>query len=117
MLMITLLVLTAALLVVGIFTALVYTRTYGEMSAALTLRADTEAGLFHRYVSRTHEDFLRSAQALAAGFEDRNTLELQFLSPEGVVEISSTGIAGGSVKVDGDEKYQSSSFAGISIFP
>ena len=102
MLMITLLILTAALLVVGVFTALVYTRTYGEMSAALTLRVENEANLFRRYVSRTREDYLRSADALALNFEDRNVLELQFLSPEGLVEISSTGIAGGTVRTDAD---------------
>lgn len=102
MLVITLLVLTVALLAVSVFTVLVYTRTYEEMSAALTLRADTQANLFRSYVSRTHEDYLRSAASLAMNFEDRNSLELQFLSTEGQVEISSTGIAGGSVKADAD---------------
>ena len=102
MLVITTLVLTVALLAVGVFTTLVYTRTYAEMSDALRFRAESVAGLFSSYISRTHEDYLRSATSLCANFENRNTLDLQFLSPEGTVEVSSSGIAGGNVLADAD---------------
>ncbi|MBQ0133683.1 MAG: hypothetical protein KBS46_00855, partial [Clostridiales bacterium] len=100
--LITVLVLSAALLAVGAFTLLLFTRTYADMSSTLQERANTEATLFRSYISRTREDYLRTASALAAGFSDRNILELQFISTEGEVEISSTGIAGGSVLHDAD---------------
>lgn len=102
MLVLTSLVLTVALLAVGLFTLLVYTRTYGEMSDTLILRTEREAMLFSTYVSRTHEDYLRSASSLAMNFEDRDSLELQFLSPDGLVEISSAGIGGGNARNDKD---------------
>lgn len=100
--LITVLVLSAAMLAVGAFTLLLFTRTYADMSSTLQERANTEATLFRSYISRTREDYLRTASALAAGFSDRNILELQFISTEGEVEISSTGIAGGSVLHDAD---------------
>jgi len=102
MLVITALVLTVALLAVAVFTTLVYTRTYQTMNDELSFRAETEANLFSAYISRTHEDYLRSAASLSTNFEDKDTLELQFLSPDGQVEISSTGIAGGNVRADAD---------------
>ena len=104
MLVTTAMALIVALLAISVFTVTVFTRTYREMEGELTLRAEKEADLFSSYISRTHEDYLRSAASLAGSFEDRNRLELQFLSPEGQVEISSMGISGGNVGADADVK-------------
>ncbi len=88
---------------------------YSSMRAALAAKAETASNFFTSYVSKTYAEYYQSAYAYAESFEDKNTLELQFVNTRGQVEISSTGISAGLIP--GSEDIQSAISTGrISVW-
>ena len=67
------------------------------MRASLEAKAETASEFFTGYVSRTYAEYYQSAYQYAENFEDKDSLELQFVNTRGRVEISSTGISAGLI--------------------
>lgn len=67
------------------------------MRSSLEAKAETASEFFTGYVSRTYAEYYQSAYQYAENFEDKDSLELQFVNTRGRVEISSTGISAGLI--------------------
>lgn len=67
------------------------------MRTSLEAKAATASEFFTGYVSRTYAEYYQSAYQYAENFEDKDSLELQFVNTRGRVEISSTGISAGLI--------------------
>ena len=70
---------------------------YSAVRTGLTTKAQSAATFFTGYVSRTYSQYYQSAYRYTESFDDKDTLELQFINTRGVVEISSYGISAGTV--------------------
>lgn len=64
---------------------------YSGMEADLTYRARTTTDFFSNYTNQTYKEFYQSCTQYASNFEDRNTLELQFIDSKGRLVASSYG--------------------------
>ena len=62
---------------------------YTTMGNGLNTRASQAASLFRNY---TEEEYYQWAQSYVSSFSEQNILELQFLSPDGQVRLSSYGL-------------------------
>ena len=102
MLVSTGLVLAAVAVAVCAFAVSVHTYYYSAMRTALTAKAETASQFFSGYISKTYAEYYQSAYRYAENFEDKDSLELQFVNPDGQVEISSSGLTGGYVPDSGD---------------
>ena len=65
--------------------------------ASLQAKAETASSFFTDYVNRTYAEFYQSAYNYAESFEDRESLELQFLDKDGRIMISSTSLSTGVI--------------------
>ena len=65
--------------------------------ASLQAKAETASSFFADYVNRTYAEYYQSAYNYAESFEDRGSLELQFLDTEGRIEIASTSLSTGVI--------------------
>ena len=70
--------------------------------ASLQAKAETASSFFTDYINRTYAEYYQSAYSYADSFEDKASLELQFVNPEGRVEISSAGISAGAISGSDD---------------
>ncbi|MGI6029374.1 MAG: sensor histidine kinase [Candidatus Heteroscillospira sp.] len=84
------------LLGVWIIAGNVYSNYYRSVETGLEAKATTASEFFSTYVSRTYAEFYQSACRYTEGFEDRDRIELQFLSSNGRVETSSYGLTAGT---------------------
>lgn len=64
---------------------------YSNMEADLRSRAKTTREFFADYVSQNYGDFYQSCIQYAQTFEDRNSIELQFINRSGEIVASSYG--------------------------
>ncbi len=80
----------------------IYSYYYAGMRASLEAKAKTASEFFVNYVSRTYAEYYQSAYKYAEEFEERDSLELQFVNTRGRVEISTYGISTGSVSGSAD---------------
>lgn len=67
------------------------------MRASLSAKAETASDFFTGYISRTYAEYYQSAYQFTENFEDKDSLELQFVNTRGRVEISSSGISAGMI--------------------
>ena len=74
------------------FSAAMWSYYYSNMNRGLTIRAENMARGFGRYTS---SEFRAAAQAAADGFEEKSSLELQFLDVTGAVLVTSRGLTVG----------------------
>lgn len=70
---------------------------YAGVRTGLESKAKTAADVFTTYVSKSYADYHSMAHSYAEGFEEKDKIELQFVSTRGKVETSSYDIAAGSV--------------------
>lgn len=89
------LVLLAILLAVAAYTFSLRAYYFSAMRASLEAKAETASVFFTGYVSRSYSEYYQSASNYAENFEGKDTLELQFVSTDGRVEVSSSGISAG----------------------
>lgn len=87
-----------ALVIVAIlaFSLSIHSYYYTSMRVSLESKAKTASEFFTSYVSRTYAEYYQSAYKYTEEFEDKDTLELQFVNTQGRVEFSSYGISAGS---------------------
>ena len=69
---------------------------YSAVRTGLATKAQSAANFFTGYMSRTYGQYYQSAYRYTQSFEDKDFLELQFINPRGVVEVSSYGISAGT---------------------
>ena len=70
--------------------------------ASLQAKAETAASFFSGYINRTYSEYYQSALSYSENFEDKDSLELQFLNPQGLIVISSSGIPSGASSSSAD---------------
>lgn len=68
---------------------------YSGMSTALQTKARTASDFFSNYITRTYTEYYNSAYRYIEDFDEKNTIELQFVNLRGSVTVSSYGLAAG----------------------
>lgn len=89
-------VLMAVVLAVGAFTFSLQAYYLSTMRTALEAKAETSASYFAGYVTKTYAEYYQSACSYVENFEEKDSLELQFVNADGRIDLSSTGISAGS---------------------
>lgn len=79
--------LVCVLLITAVFAAYYYT----SMEADMRRRAEETANFFADYLNQNYTDYYQSCITYTRTFEDRNSLELQFITAEGRLVVSSYG--------------------------
>lgn len=69
---------------------------YAAVRTGLENKAQTATEFFTSYVSKNYLEFYQSAYRYTESFEDKDSVELQFVNTKGKVEVSSYGISAGS---------------------
>ncbi len=69
---------------------------YNMMQSGLEAKLKTTADFFENYVSASDEEFYNSIYRFTQDFDEKNTLELEFLNEEGEILSSSFGLAAGT---------------------
>ena len=69
---------------------------YGMMRSGLETKLKTTADFFESYVSSSGEEFYGSMYRFTQDFDEKNTLELEFLDGQGEILTSSFGLAAGT---------------------
>lgn len=64
---------------------------YSNMQSGLEAKAKTTTDFFGNYLGQSYNEYYQSCINFAHNFEDKNTLELQFISPSGRLVASSYG--------------------------
>ncbi len=91
-----LLVLVTIIVVLLVFSVIIYSNYYNTVQTGLETKAKTATDFFSNYVAKTQSEFYDSAYKYTESFEDSDKLELQFLDVEGRIMISTYGISAGS---------------------
>ena len=73
-------------------TAFFAARYYSDMESGLRSRGENTSAFFADYVGQNYDDYYRSCILYAQTFEDRDQIELQFISVEGNLVVSSYGV-------------------------
>ena len=98
------LVLLAIVIALAAYTLSLQAYYYSATRASLQAKAETASAFLSSYVDRTYAEFYQRAFNYAENFDDKDSLELQFVNTEGRVEIASTGISAGSIPGSDDIK-------------
>ena len=91
------LVLITVIIAVSAYTISLRAYYISATRASLQAKAETASSFFADYINRTYAEYYQSAYNYAESFEDKDSLELQFLDPAGRIEVSSTGISTGTI--------------------
>ena len=65
--------------------------SYSNMRYGMEAKAKASADFFRNYVNLSYNDYYQSCVTFTQTFEDKNSMELQFISPDGAVVMSSYG--------------------------
>ncbi len=77
---------------------------YSNMQADLKHRARTTTDFFANYIGQSYNEYYRSCISYARAFEDKNSIELQFINTGGRIVASSYGQWGGQNPTTADVK-------------
>lgn len=78
------------------FSVAVYNYYYSAARTGLENKAQTAVEFFTTYVSKSYLEYYQSAYRYTESFEDKDSIEIQFINTKGRVEVSSYGISAGS---------------------
>ena len=95
-------ILLLLVLAVGLFTLGVQEYYYNAMRTGLESRARIAAEAFTGYGVKSYSEYYRLASYSAETFEEKDTIELQFINTNGRVQVSSSGLTAGSSPGTGD---------------
>ena len=85
------------LLIVVLFSTGVSSYYYGTMRKGLETRAQAMANSFNEYfMDNGYMGFYPKAVQAADSFEDKNSIELQFISSSGRIQVSTSGLTAGT---------------------
>lgn len=88
-------------LLIVVITVLAYSisiasTNYSSMQSSLESKAKASSEFFANYVTNTQSEYYQSVYKYTESFEERDSLELQFVDTSGKVEISTYGITAGT---------------------
>ena len=89
-------VLLVVVLSIIAFSVAVYNYYYSAARTGLENKAQTAVEFFTTYVSKSYLEYYQSAYRYTESFEDKDSIEIQFVNTKGRVEVSSYGISAGS---------------------
>lgn len=92
---ITLILLIVVAAVIAMSVA-VWNYYYAAARTGLENKAQTAVAFFTSYVSKSYLEYYQNAYRYTESFEDKDSVELQFVNTKGKVEVSSYGISAGS---------------------
>lgn len=92
----TAIVLLLAILAVGAYSAAISNYYYNGVRSSLETKAASSSEFFSNYITRTYAEYYQSAYRFTDEFDERDCLELQFISTTGRIEVSTYGIAAGT---------------------
>lgn len=78
------------------FSLSIYNYYYSQARTGLENKAQTATEFFTTYVSKSYLEYYQSAYRYTESFEDKDSIELQFVNSKGRVEVSSYDISAGS---------------------
>ena len=90
--------LVCVLLITTVFAAYYYS----SMESDMRRRAEETANFFSDYLNQNYADYYQSCITYTRSFEDRNSLELQFITAEGRLVVSSYGHWAGKAPTTSD---------------
>ncbi len=91
-----LIVLLLALLALSAYGVAIGGYYYSGVRTALESKASSSSAFFSNYVSRTYAEYYQSAYRYTSLFDERDKLDLQFISPSGRIEVSTYGLTAGT---------------------
>lgn len=80
-----------AVIAILAFSAAMNNYYYTSLRTGLESKAQTATELFSSYVTKTYSTYYTEAYKYTEMFEEKNSLELQFINPRGKIETSSYG--------------------------
>ena len=83
--------------VVSVYTLGIRQSYYSAMRSGLETRARIAADSFSSYGLKSYSEYFRYASIMAETFEEKDTLELQFINVNGRVQVSSYGLTAGTL--------------------
>ena len=93
----TLPILLLLVLAVSMFSVGVQEYYYSAMRSGLESRARIAAETFSNYGVKSYSEYYRLASYSAETFEEKDTIELQFINTNGRVQVSSYGLTAGTI--------------------
>ena len=88
---------------VALFSIGVSNYYYGSMQKGLETRAEVLSNSFHEYfMDSGYNSYYQKAVQSAQNFEDKDYIELQFISGSGRIEVSSSGLTAGTTPETSD---------------
>ncbi len=85
-------------LLVVLFSTGIYNYYYGTMQKGLETRAQAVANSFNEYfMSGGYNSYYQMAVRSAESFEDKNCIEMQFISSSGRIQVSTSGLTAGTI--------------------
>ena len=90
-------ILLLLVLAVALFSVGVQEYYYNAMRSGLESRARIAAETFSGYGVKSYSEYYRLASYSAETFEEKDTIELQFINPNGRVQVSSYGLTAGTL--------------------
>ena len=78
------------------FSLIAFNYYYSAVKTGLENKAQTASEFFTTYVSKSYLEYYHSAYRYTESFDDKDSIELQFINTKGRVEVSSYGISAGS---------------------
>ena len=90
-------ILLLLVLAVALFSVGVQEYYYNAMRSGLESRARIAAETFSGYGVKSYSEYYRLASCSAETFEEKDTIELQFINTNGRVQVSSYGLTAGTL--------------------
>lgn len=69
---------------------------YSNLRSGMEAKARTSSDFFSNYINLSYNEYYQSCVMLTQTFEDKNTMEMQFIGPDGSIVASSFGTWAGS---------------------
>ena len=72
-----------------VFSMVISSYYYSTLRSGMETKANTTSSFFESYISQSYNEFYESCITFAQNFEDKNTIELQFIDTKGHLVASS----------------------------
>lgn len=92
-----LIVLAIVIVAIAAFAVAIHSYYYSSVRSSLEAKAKVSSDFFTTYISKTYAEYYQSAYKYTESFEEKDDIELQFINTRGRVEVSSYGMAAGTV--------------------
>lgn len=88
-------VVLVVLLAVGAFSTVFASYSYASVRTGLEAKAKTASDFFSSYMNQSYNEYYLSAYKFIENFDEKNSLELQFVNSNGRIIVSSYGLTAG----------------------